>query len=190
MNSVSDDSEEESVSQFFHILGAVDQQRGCCDLGDAGRQAHIVIQLKHLLPKRRIVGQYAHRIIIDNEVTLFTACCNADRGIYYYTTYDNHQISAVDMRREHAPAVSKKRQLITKMILRRAGRQAHIVIFRNMETMENHHAMIGMAYVPEDEPLYYDAVNEAGHVIAVHIKFLTPILTRCRYAAKCIKTFL
>ena len=25
--------------------------------------------------------------------------------------------------------------------------------FRNMETMENHHAMIGMAYVPEDEPL-------------------------------------
>lgn len=75
MNSVSDDSEEESVSQFFHILGAVDQQRGCCDLGD---------------------GKY--------EVTLFTACCNADRGIYYYTTYDNHQISAVDMRRENLEA--------------------------------------------------------------------------------------
>ena len=26
-----------------------------------------------------------------------TSCCNATKGIYYYTTYDNHQISAVDM---------------------------------------------------------------------------------------------
>ena len=29
-----------------------------------------------------------------------TSCCNADKGIYYYTTYDNHQITAVDMRKE------------------------------------------------------------------------------------------
>ncbi len=71
MNSVSGKSESESVSQFFHILGSVDQQRGCCDLGG---------------------GKY--------EVTLYTSCCNADKGIYYYTTYENHRISAVDMRRE------------------------------------------------------------------------------------------
>lgn len=71
MNSVSGKSEGESVSQFFHILASVDQQRGCCDLGG---------------------GKY--------EVTLYTSCCNADKGIYYYTTYENHQISAVDMRRE------------------------------------------------------------------------------------------
>lgn len=75
MNSVCGDSEEESISQFFHIMGAVDQQRGCCDLGD---------------------GKY--------EVTLYTACCNADKGIYYYTSYDNHQISAVDMRKENLEA--------------------------------------------------------------------------------------
>ncbi|MGN1089628.1 MAG: choloylglycine hydrolase [Huintestinicola sp.] len=68
MNSVSGDSEEESVSQFFHILGSVDQQRGCCDVGG---------------------GKY--------EITLYTSCCNAQKGIYYYTTYNNHQISAVDM---------------------------------------------------------------------------------------------
>lgn len=68
MNSVSGDSEEESIAQFFHILGSVDQQRGCCRLGD---------------------GKY--------EITLYTSCCNADKGIYYYTTYDNHQISGVDM---------------------------------------------------------------------------------------------
>lgn len=71
MNSISGDSETESVSQFFHILGSVDQPRGCCVLED---------------------GQC--------EVTIFTSCCNADKGIYYYTTYGNHQITAVDMHRE------------------------------------------------------------------------------------------
>ena len=72
MNSVSGDSEEESVSQFFHILGSVDQQRGCCEVHD---------------------GKY--------EITIYTSCCNLDKGIYYYTTYNNHQISAVDMHREN-----------------------------------------------------------------------------------------
>lgn len=72
MNSVSDESEEGSVSQFFHILGSVEQQRGCCDLGD---------------------NKY--------EFTIYTSCCNASKGIYYYTSYDNHQITAVDMNREN-----------------------------------------------------------------------------------------
>ncbi|MGN0179703.1 MAG: choloylglycine hydrolase [Monoglobaceae bacterium] len=71
LNSVSGSSESESVSQFFHILGSVDQQRGCCDVGDE-----------------------------KYEITLYTSCCNADKGIYYYTTYDNHQITTVDMHKE------------------------------------------------------------------------------------------
>ena len=71
MNSISGDSEPESVSQFFHILASVDQQRGCCRLGDG-----------------------------KCEITLYTSCCNADKGVYYYTTYDNHQISGVDMHKE------------------------------------------------------------------------------------------
>jgi len=71
MNSRSGSSEPESVSQFFHILGSVDQQRGCVRMPD---------------------GKY--------ELTIYTSCCNTDRGIYYYTTYDNHQITAVDMHRE------------------------------------------------------------------------------------------
>ena len=72
MNSISGDGEKESVSQFFHILNSVDQQRGCCELGD---------------------GKY--------EITIYTSCCNANKGIYYYTTYDNHQITAVDMHKEN-----------------------------------------------------------------------------------------
>lgn len=71
MNSVSGEGEKESVSQFFHILNAVDQQRGCCELED---------------------GKY--------EITIYTSCCNTDKGIYYYTTYDNHQITAVELYRE------------------------------------------------------------------------------------------
>ena len=71
VNAISGESEEESVSQFFHILGSVDQQRGCCEVTD---------------------GKY--------EITLYTSCCNVIKGIYYYNTYENHQISAVDMHAE------------------------------------------------------------------------------------------
>ncbi len=71
MNSISLEGEKESVSQFFHILNSVDQQRGCCDLGD---------------------GKY--------EITMYTSCCNNNKGIYYYTTYDNHQITAINMHKE------------------------------------------------------------------------------------------
>ncbi len=72
MNSVSGSSEEESVNQFFHILGSVEQQRGCCLVDE---------------------GKY--------EITIYTSCCNADNGIYYYTTYENHGITAVDMHAEN-----------------------------------------------------------------------------------------
>ena len=34
--------------------------------------------------------------------------------------------------------------------------------FRFMGVKENHYAIIGMAHVAEDYPLYYDAVNEKG----------------------------
>lgn len=70
-NAISGDSEEESVSQFFHILGSVEQQRGCCEVEE---------------------GKY--------EITIYTSCCNTDKGIYYYTTYENQQITAVDMYQE------------------------------------------------------------------------------------------
>ena len=76
-NSVSGEDEAGSVSQFFHILGAVEQPRGVCEVA---------------------AGKY--------EVTLYTSCMNADRGIYYYTTYDNSRISAVDMHAEDADGKS------------------------------------------------------------------------------------
>lgn len=71
MNSVSGASEAESISQFFHILGSVAQQRGCV----------------------MVNGQ-------DYEITIYTSCCNTDKGIYYYTTYENSRITGVDMHKE------------------------------------------------------------------------------------------
>lgn len=72
LHSHSGDTESESISQFFHILTAVEQQRGCVHLGS---------------------GKY--------EITIYSSCCNTDRGIYYYRTYENSQITAVDMQKEN-----------------------------------------------------------------------------------------
>lgn len=72
LNSVSGGSEEDSVSQFFHILKSVEMPRGCVEL------------------EKDVY-----------EITHYSSCCNIDRGIYYYTTYDNSQICAVDMHKEN-----------------------------------------------------------------------------------------
>ncbi len=34
------------------------------------------------------------------EITIYSSCCNTDTGVYYYTTYENSRITAVDMHRE------------------------------------------------------------------------------------------
>lgn len=38
------------------------------------------------------------------EITIYTSCCNMDKGIYYYTTYENSQITSVDMHHEDLDA--------------------------------------------------------------------------------------
>ncbi len=69
LNSRCGDSETESINQFFHILGTVEQVRGCC----------------------RTAGDSC-------EITHYTSCCNISKGYYYYSTYRNHQISCVGLR--------------------------------------------------------------------------------------------
>lgn len=71
LNSTSGYSEEESVNQFFHIINGVDQPRGC----NRDREG-------------------------NSEITQYSSCCNCNKGIYYYTTYGNHQISAVNIHNE------------------------------------------------------------------------------------------
>lgn len=61
-------TEDQDVSQFFHILGTVAMPHGSV-----------------VMPN----GAY--------EITRYTSCCNTDKGIYYYTTYDNFRITAVDL---------------------------------------------------------------------------------------------
>ena len=87
-NSVCGTSEMESISQFFHILGAVEQQRGLVKVGtikEMESSESDVFMMK--------TGKY--------EITIYSSCCNTDKGIYYYKTYDNSQITAVDMYKEN-----------------------------------------------------------------------------------------
>lgn len=70
-NSPASGDELKSVSQFFHILDNVAQPLG----------------LNCVRP-----DMY--------EFTLYSSCCNASKGIFYYKTYLNSQITAVSMHKE------------------------------------------------------------------------------------------
>ena len=64
--------EKASVSQFFHILDGVAMVRGMV-ITEEGRA----------------------------DITTYSCCANTCTGVYYYKTYDNHRIQAVDMHREN-----------------------------------------------------------------------------------------
>lgn len=70
-NSEGHQGEENSIGQFFHILDSVAFPKGS--------------------------------VILENntsEITVYSCCLNADKGIYYYKTYENSQITAVDLYEE------------------------------------------------------------------------------------------
>ena len=67
-NSVCESTEASAVGQFFKLLDTVLQTRGLNEAED---------------------GSY--------EYTIYSSCCNVDAGIYYYRTYENHQITAVSL---------------------------------------------------------------------------------------------
>lgn len=88
LNSVIPKTEMDSVSQVFHILGSVEHQMGC--------------------------------VIVDDkyERTQYTSCCNTDKGIYYYKTYDNSQISAINIHNEDLESdqiISYKMQFVQQI---------------------------------------------------------------------------
>ena len=70
-NSYSEDEEMANVTQFFHVLDSVSMVKGAA-ITDQGRY----------------------------DITLYTCCINTTKGIYYYKTYDNNQITAI--RLDHA----------------------------------------------------------------------------------------
>jgi len=86
LNSRCGESEEECVSQFFHILHSVEQQRGCVRMDDE-----------------------------KFEITIYSCCCNVDKGIYYYTSYENSQVTAVEMYKENLEG----RMLVAYPLLRK-----------------------------------------------------------------------
>lgn len=70
MNSVKPSEDDLALVQAFHILASVEQQEGT-----------VVFD-----------GKY--------EKTQYTSCCDTNNGVYYYKTYENSQITAVNMYKE------------------------------------------------------------------------------------------
>lgn len=68
LNSECDETEESSISQFFHILDSVSMVRG----------STITKNNKY-------------------DITNYSCCININKGIYYYKTYGNNQITAIKM---------------------------------------------------------------------------------------------
>ncbi len=71
-NSVSKETEFESVNQFFHILNSVSVPRGSV-----------------ITPDNKA------------EITLYASCINTSKGIYYYQTYENSRINGINLRLEN-----------------------------------------------------------------------------------------
>ena len=67
LNATQKENAEDSINQFFHILGAVEQIEGCLKLGNS------------------------------LERTQYTSCYDTARGICYCKTYENHRITAVPL---------------------------------------------------------------------------------------------
>ena len=73
LNSKCNTDENDSVSQFFHILDSVKVVNGSIKLDNDDESEY---------------------------VTSYTCCINPEMGVYYYKTYHNNQISAVNMYHE------------------------------------------------------------------------------------------
>ncbi len=67
-NSLCDEEEESSVTQFFHILDSVAMVQGSTITKDG-----------------------------KADFTVYSCCINTNQGIYYYKTYANNQITAIKM---------------------------------------------------------------------------------------------
>lgn len=78
-NSYAKQDELTNITQFFHILDAVSMVRGA--------------------------------VLTEDEkwdITTYSCCVNADRGIYYYKTYENNQIQQINLRKEELKAEELK----------------------------------------------------------------------------------
>lgn len=68
LNSKCNNDDESSVTQFFHILDSVSMVQGTTITNEE-----------------------------KNDITTYSCCINASKGIYYYKTYTNNQIVAIKM---------------------------------------------------------------------------------------------
>jgi choloylglycine hydrolase len=78
---------EAEISQFFHILGSVEQVEGCVQVQDKW------------------------------ERTQYTSCIDTKRNIYYYRTYENPSITAVRLTKAAAQGNELQRFPLSNSLL-------------------------------------------------------------------------
>ncbi len=74
-HAVAENTAEGNISQFFHILQAVEMPKGCVLLEDGSK-----------------------------AFSIYTSCCDAQGGIYRYYGYEKQKMTAVDMYKENLTA--------------------------------------------------------------------------------------
>ncbi len=67
---------------FVRMNAQIRQQRG--------RECHQFFHILHSVDSSAAAVSWT---AASMRSPLYTSCCNADKGIYYYTTYGNHQIT-------------------------------------------------------------------------------------------------
>lgn len=72
LNCSASKTETECINQFFHILSSVSVIKGTVETKSE-----------------------------NQEYTVYSCCCNLEKGIYYYKTYNNSCISSVDIQKEN-----------------------------------------------------------------------------------------
>lgn len=101
LNSICPADEQGSVAQFFHLLDSVAMPRGSVIVSSSTYEG--------AAPKANQqagIGQNTQKNMY--EITTYSCCINASRGLYYYKTYSNNQLSAIDMNRENLNSCNLK----------------------------------------------------------------------------------
>ncbi|MEG0578221.1 MAG: linear amide C-N hydrolase, partial [Bacilli bacterium] len=59
-----------------------------------------LIDFFHILNNVAMVRGSIRTLAEKSDITQYTSCMCLEKGIYYYNTYENNQINAIDMNKE------------------------------------------------------------------------------------------
>lgn len=106
-------SDKISLTPYGKGLGAVGLPGDCSPMSRFVRASFYKLNCEYGKTENEIVNNFFHILnsvyhirgsVRENEglqMTHYSSCCNTSKGIYYYTTYYNSNINAVDIHKEN-----------------------------------------------------------------------------------------